>query len=159
MKTFIATVEVEFTCIDEPMCRERILGIPFGDSDCGFRIVGIKEGSLPEGDNECLKPEYRGIHMPEPPPEPTFEPLTEDDPWFEADFTFLMGCSTRELKIQAKNEEDAFARCEAAIDKHGYINHEKFRELGGDHSRESWDTRPDTAFDYQIEDVTQIEES
>jgi hypothetical protein len=62
MKTFIATVEVEFTCTDEQMVRERVIGVPFGDSDLGFRIVKIEEGQLPAGTDECDLPEYRELH-------------------------------------------------------------------------------------------------
>jgi len=61
-KTFIATVEVEFTCSDEAMMRDRVIGIPFGDSDCGFRIVSIQEGKLPKGTDETVKQPYRLLH-------------------------------------------------------------------------------------------------
>lgn len=62
MKTFIATVEVEFTCTDEQMVRDRVIDVPFGDCDLGFRIVSIQEGSLPAGTDECELPDYRSRH-------------------------------------------------------------------------------------------------
>ena len=62
LKTFIATVEIDFGCAEEEIFRDRIMGIPFGDHDCGFRIVEIKEGNLPKGTDETLKKEYRELH-------------------------------------------------------------------------------------------------
>jgi hypothetical protein len=62
MKTYIATVQVEFTCRTPEMVHDRIIGIPFGDHDCGFRIVSIYEGKIPKGHDETLKPEYRSLH-------------------------------------------------------------------------------------------------
>ena len=61
-KTYVATVEVEFTCVEESMVRDRIMGVPFGDHDMGFRIVGIKEGMIPPDLDETLLPEYRKHH-------------------------------------------------------------------------------------------------
>lgn len=62
MKTWIVTVQVEFTCKHREMARERVIGIPFGDSDCGFKIVSVEEGSIPKGEDETLLPEYRKLH-------------------------------------------------------------------------------------------------
>lgn len=62
MRTYVATVEVEFTCADKEMVRERVMGVPFGDSDLGFRILSVDEGSLPPGTDECDLPEYREMH-------------------------------------------------------------------------------------------------
>ena len=62
MKNYKITVEVEFTCRDKRMARERVIGIPFGDSDCGFRIVKIKKGSIPKKDDETRQSEYRARH-------------------------------------------------------------------------------------------------
>jgi hypothetical protein len=62
MKTYIATVQVEFTCRNKQMVHDRIIGIPFGDSDCGFKIVSIAEGKLDPAEDETLKPEYRKFH-------------------------------------------------------------------------------------------------
>lgn len=62
MKTFLINIQVEFTCADEEIARDRVLGIPFGDHDCGFAITGIVEGELDAKDDETLKPEYRERH-------------------------------------------------------------------------------------------------
>ncbi len=62
MKTFVATVEVEFTCTEKEIFRETLIGIPFGDHNCGFRIVGIKRGKIPRDQDETLLPEYRILH-------------------------------------------------------------------------------------------------
>lgn len=62
MKTYIATVQVEFTCVDPEMLRDRIMSIPIGDYDCGFAITDISEGELAPGTDETLLPEYRELH-------------------------------------------------------------------------------------------------
>lgn len=62
MKTFIATVQVEFTCVDEGMVIDRVMGVPFGDHDFGFRIKKVKRGKLAKGQDETLKPAYRKRH-------------------------------------------------------------------------------------------------
>lgn len=61
-KTFTTVVEIEFSCTDKHMVRERIIGIPFGDHDCGFRIISVEERVLPPGTDETEKPEYRNFH-------------------------------------------------------------------------------------------------
>jgi hypothetical protein len=62
VKTFVATVEVELTCTDEQIFRDHLIGIPFGDHDCGFRIVSIKQGKIPRDQDETLLPKYRKLH-------------------------------------------------------------------------------------------------
>lgn len=62
MKTFITTVEIEFTCVEESMAHARVMGIPFGDHDCGFQIVGVREGKIDPAKDETLLPEYRELH-------------------------------------------------------------------------------------------------
>lgn len=62
IKPFVATVLVQFDCVDPAMVRDRIIGIPFGDHDCGFQIVEIKEGCIPAHVDETLLPEYRKRH-------------------------------------------------------------------------------------------------
>ncbi len=62
LKTYIATVEIEFTCVDRAMVRDRIIGIPIGDHDCGFRIVGVREGEIDPAKDETRLPEYRTLH-------------------------------------------------------------------------------------------------
>lgn len=62
MKTFIANIQVELTCVDPEILRDFIIAIPFGDHDLDFRIVNIEEGSLPEGSSEIDKEPYRKFH-------------------------------------------------------------------------------------------------
>lgn len=62
MKTYVATVEVEFTCLEEGMVRDRVIGIPFGDHDCGFRLKKIEKRKLAKGTDETRKLEYRERH-------------------------------------------------------------------------------------------------
>jgi hypothetical protein len=60
MKTYVATVLVELTCVSPEMLREFITEIPFGDHDLDFHISVIEEGRLPESDID--KPAYRERH-------------------------------------------------------------------------------------------------
>jgi len=69
MKTYIVNVQVEFTCVDPEMARERVMGIPFGDHDCGFAITSVTEGELATGTDETMLPEYRERHQCGPVPE------------------------------------------------------------------------------------------
>lgn len=62
MKTFLVTVQVEFTCTDEDMAVDRVMGVPFGDHDLGFRIKKVKRGKIPKGQDETLLPSYRKRH-------------------------------------------------------------------------------------------------
>lgn len=62
MKSYIATVQVEFTCTDEDMVRSTVIGIPFGDHDCGFKIVSIEPGVIPVAEDETCGAEYRTRH-------------------------------------------------------------------------------------------------
>ena len=62
LKTFLVTVQVEFTCADEDMAVDRVMGVPFGDHDLGFRIKKVKKGKLAKGEDETLKQPYRKRH-------------------------------------------------------------------------------------------------
>ena len=61
-KTYIVTVQVEFTCVSPEMARDKVMGIPFGDHDCGFRIVSQEVGRIEPGKDETLLREYRVKH-------------------------------------------------------------------------------------------------
>lgn len=78
MKTYIVNVQVEFTCVDPEMARERVMGIPFGDHDCGFAITSVSEGELAPGTDETLLPEYRELHDCGPLPSYYLERCSDD---------------------------------------------------------------------------------
>jgi hypothetical protein len=59
---FIITVRVSFTCVDADMARDRVMGIPFGDHDCGFTIDSVDPGVIDPKDDETLQREYRERH-------------------------------------------------------------------------------------------------
>ena len=79
MKTYIATVQVEFTCVDPEMVRDRIMSIPIGDYDCGFAIIDVSEGELAPGTDETMLPEYRELHQCGPIPSYYLERCSDDD--------------------------------------------------------------------------------
>ena len=79
MKTYIVNVQVEFTCVDPEMARDRVMGIPFGDHDCGFAITSVSEGELAPGTDETMLPEYRERHQCGPLPSYLLE--REGDPF------------------------------------------------------------------------------
>ena len=78
MKTYIVNVQVEFTCVDPEMARDQVMGIPFGDHDCGFSIVDVTEGELAPGTDETMLPEYRERHQCGPLPEYYLERCSDD---------------------------------------------------------------------------------
>lgn len=55
----IVVVDVEFTCRDELMAKERVERTRI---DYPVTFVGVREGKLPPGTDETRLPEYRRFH-------------------------------------------------------------------------------------------------
>jgi hypothetical protein len=59
LKSYLVTVEIEIGDSDPTMALERVKRIPFGNNDCDFRIVGMKEGEFLPGQGLGALPHIR----------------------------------------------------------------------------------------------------
>ena len=57
-----ADIRVEFTCINLNMMRDKVEHLPFAANVLAAETLGIEEGSLEPGRDECELPEYRAAH-------------------------------------------------------------------------------------------------